>query len=133
MKHLEVRLPSNRKFGLFFTLIFVAIAVFFYFDHKVTLSSVMGVLAITFGAVTYLKDELLLPLNKIWMRLGLILGMIVSPVVLGIMFFGIFTPIAFFMRIVGRDELRLKKRYMKSYWKQRDSNVLTNDSFKHQF
>ena len=74
----------------------------------------------------------MLPLNKLWMRFGLLLGMIVSPIVLGVVFFVVFTPIAFVMRLSGRDQLRLKFRERQSYWIKRDASVLA-DSFKNQF
>jgi len=58
--------------------------------------------------------------------------MIVSPIVLGIIFFGLFTPIAFFMRLSGRDELRLKLSKKASHWVSR-SEPLKSESFKQQF
>tara|TARA_Y100000022_G_scaffold112344_1_gene96985 strand:+ start:600 stop:845 length:246 start_codon:yes stop_codon:yes gene_type:complete len=55
--------------------------------------------------ITLLKENLLLGLNKLWMRIGFLLGMIVSPIILGIIFFGLVTPYGVVMRIFGRDEL----------------------------
>jgi hypothetical protein len=66
------------------------------------------------------------------MRFGLLLGMIVSPIVLGLIFFIMFTPVAFLMRLRGRDELRLKSKEKHTHWIQRDTPMQT-DSFKHQF
>lgn len=86
----------------------------------------------TFFITTLVKADVMLPLNKLWMRFGLLLGMIVSPIVLGVVFFVVFTPIAFVMRLSGRDQLRLKFRERQSYWIKRDASVLA-DSFKNQF
>lgn len=133
MKHSEVQLPSNRKFGVFFAFVFLAAAGYFLWNGMVQLSVALGVVGAIFTLVTITKDELLLPLNKLWMRLGLLLGAIVSPIVLGVLFFFLFAPIAFMMRIFGRDELRIKKRNSKSYWRLRDSVERSGDSFKHQF
>ena len=79
-----------------------------------------------------IKSDALLPLNKLWMYFGILLGMIVSPIVLGIVFFGLFTPIAMFMRLSGRDELRLKLTQKASHWISR-SEPIKSESFKHQF
>ena len=88
--------------------------------------------ALIFLLVTLVKSDALLPLNKLWMLFGLLLGMIVSPIVLGIIFFGIFTPIAILMRIVRRDELRLHTTHKASYWITRNEQIKP-DSFKQQF
>ena len=59
---------------------------------------------------------ILTPLNKTWFKFGLILGKIVSPIVMGVVFFTVVTPIAFFMKILGKDLLNLKYNNNKSYW-----------------
>ena len=80
----------------------------------------------------YVDKEALLPLNKLWMQFGLLLGMIVSPIILGLIFFGLFTPIAMLMRISGRDELRLKLTEKASHWISRGEPI-KSESFKQQF
>ena len=92
----------------------------------------MAFVSAVFLCVTMVKADVLLPLNKLWMRFGFLLGMIVSPIVLGVIFFGMFTPIAVLMRMSGRDELRLKFNNKASHWISRDEPVKP-DSFKHQF
>jgi len=93
---------------------------------------VFSVTALIFLLVTLLKSDVLLPLNKLWMRLGILLGMIVSPIVLGIIFFGLITPIAMLMRLSGRDELHLKFTQKTSHWISREEPV-KSESFKYQF
>ena len=66
------------------------------------------------------------------MRFGLLLGMIISPVVLGLIFFGLFTPLAFMMRLFARDELRLKLKEQQSHWIQRETEIEPK-SFRNQF
>lgn len=132
MKFSEVELPSNKKFGFFFTLVFALVAGYFYVSESWTLAYPFSAAVVIFFAVTIVKADILLPLNKLWMRFGLLLGMIVSPIVLGVIFFGLFTPIAFLMRISGRDELRLKSKNKASHWISR-SEPIQADSFKHQF
>lgn len=128
----EVELPSNRKFGFFFTAVFLSAAVYFWHKTNTSLAYSFAVLSGLFFHATLIKADALLPLNNLWMRFGLLLGMIVSPVVLGLIFFVLFTPIAFFMRLFGRDELRLRFREKTSHWIKREAPA-KSDSFKHQF
>ena len=132
MKFAEVELPSNRKFGFFFTFLFLIAAGYFYINNSTIVAYVFFILAVAFYLVTLLRAIILLPLNKLWMRFGLLLGMIVSPIVLGIIFFGLFTPIALLMRLSGRDELRLKFKSITSHWISRSEPIQAN-SFKNQF
>ena len=132
MKFSEIELPSNRKFGLFFTFVFAVVATYFYYSANVNWAYVFIAAALIFLLVTLIKSDVLLPLNKLWMRFGLLLGMIVSPIVLGIIFFGLFTPIAILMRLSGRDELRLKFTQKASHWISRGEPI-KSESFKHQF
>ena len=132
MKFSEIELPSNRKFGLFFTFVFAVVAAYFYYSTNVSWAYVFISTALIFLLITLIKSEALLPLNKLWMRFGLLLGMIVSPIVLGIIFFGLFTPIAILMRLSGRDELRLKLTLKASHWISR-GDPIKSESFKRQF
>ena len=132
MKFSEIELPSNRKFGFFFTLVFALAATYFYYAANVVWTYVFIAAALVFLFVTRIKSDALRPLNKLWMRFGLLLGMIVSPIVLGVIFFGLFTPIAILMRLSGRDELRLKYAQKASHWILRGEPI-KSESFKHQF
>lgn len=132
MKFSEVKLPSNRKFGFFFTFVFTVAAVYLYYSANIFWSYVLVATASIFLLITLIKSDTLLPLNKLWMRLGLLLGMVVSPIVIGIIFFGLFTPIAMLMRLTGRDELRLQFKQKTSHWITR-SETIKSESFKHQF
>jgi hypothetical protein len=131
VKFSEIELPSNRKFGFFFTFVFAA-AAYFYYSTNVAWAYVFVAAALAFLLVTLIKSDALLPLNKLWMRFGLLLGMIVSPIVLGVIFFGLFTPIAILMRLSGRDELHLKYAQKVSHWISRDQPI-KSESFKQQF
>lgn len=133
MNHNSNELPSNRKFGFFFTFVFFISAIYFFYQDKETVYLVLGSIGLLFFLIAIIKDSLLLPLNKLWMRFGMLLGMIVSPIVLAILFFIMFTPIAIGMRIFKRDELRLRSLNVESYWKIRDQANLNVTSFKQQF
>ncbi len=131
-KYSEIKIPSNKKFGYFFTLVFIIIAGYFYANKSLNLAYIFGTISAIFFIITIFKADLLLFLNKLWIRFGLLLGMIISPFVLGILFFVFFTPIAILMKLIGRDELRLKFKKNITYWILRDNQIMP-DSFKNQF
>ena len=133
MKFSEIKLPSNKKFGIFFSLVFFLLFIYLILTGIKNLSWIMASLALTFFLISLIKPDILLPLNKLWMRFGFLLGSIISPIVLGILFFLMFTPIAVIMRLFSRDELILKKKDVKSYWKLRDTSKLDKNSFNNQY
>jgi hypothetical protein len=127
-----ISLPSNRKFGFFFTLIFGLAGAYFFTTGSTAWACALALASVLFLAVTVVKPDILFPLNKLWMRFGFLLGMIVSPIVLGIIYFGLFTPVAFGMRLFGRDELSLKFNKRSSQWISRNEEIQP-ESFKNQF
>ena len=134
IKFSSIDLPSNRKFGFFFTFVFSVAATLTYFLNSAytTLIYAFTAIALIFLITTLVKSNALLPLNKLWMYFGFLLGMIVSPIIIGIIYFGLFTPIAILMRISGRDELNLKFSQKLTYWTTR-SEPIESESFKQQF
>ena len=132
MNFSDIELPSNKKFGFFFTFVFAILAFYFLFIDSILWAQALALLAVLFLLITVIIPQVLLPLNKLWMRLGLLLGMIVSPIVLGIIFFGLVTPYGVVMRMFGRDELRLKFTKKSSHWISRSESI-KSDSFKNQF
>ena len=128
----DIKLPSNKKFGLLFTIVCI-VATGYFLNHKLILVALaFGFCSIIFLVLSLFNSSLLSPLNRYWMRLGQLLGMVVSPVVLGVIFFGIFTPIAISMRLFGRDELRIKLMRSPSYWIT-GINLRRSGSFYQQF
>ena len=126
-------LPSNQKFGFFFASIFLISSIYFFFNNAQVVSLAFFLLSLIFVVVGSLRSSLLLPLNKLWMRFGMLHGMIVSPIVLAILFFFIFTPIAIVMRMFHRDELMLKPSNADSFWRLRDQHSPNAKSFAQQF
>lgn len=133
MKLAKKNLPSNRKFGLFFTLIFLLVSIYMFFFSAPLAWIIFGILSLSLLLITLINEALLQPLNILWMKLGYLLGKIVSPIILGILFFVIISPIALITRLFGRDELGLKKRNQSSYWKDREPSQLERNTFKRQF
>ena len=132
MKSPEIKLPSNHKFGFFFSTIFLLASLYSYYIDSEIMVYVLSVLCVTFLVITIINPKILLPLNKLWMKFGVLLGMIISPIIMGIIFFGIFTPIAIIMRLLGRDELRLRLKKQKTHWINRKT-LNKVDLFKKQY
>lgn len=131
---LPLNLPTNRKFGFFFTAVFLLIALRQHWYSDSTMSTLFFVvLAGSFLLVSIITPQLLTPLNKIWYHFGTLLGRIVSPVVLGLIFFLIITPIELIICLAGRDNLRLKKKSVQTYWVDRLPPGPARDSFKNQY
>ena len=85
---------SNRKFGFFFTTVFALIAVYFYYIDSSPVEMIFASLSLITLTITIVAPSLLLPFNQAWMNLGILLGKIVSPIIMAVMFFVLITPIA---------------------------------------
>ncbi len=133
MKYKQIELPSNKKFGFFFFIIFLFLGAYLFVKNYSLASSVSILIATIFLFFAVFLPDKLLYLNSCWMQFGVLIGKIVSPVVLGVIFFGIFLPIGLSMRLFGRDELGLNMRDVSSYWKKRQSVKIKSNSFKDQF
>jgi hypothetical protein len=120
-------LPSNRSFGWTFAGIFLVVGAY------ATLPWLLALAALT-AAITAVREQWLTPLNRAWMKFGELLGRVVSPIVLGAIFFVVFTPVALVMRLAGRDAM--KRRWeprAPSYWVRRDPPGPADDSFRDMF
>ena len=132
----EQTLPSERSFGLLFGAVFVLLAAYGWFFKSwssVVELSLLG-LALAFVLLGFVAPKILSPLNWLWFQLGQLLGKIVSPIVLGAIFFLLLTPVSLVTRLFGRDELRLKRKASQtSYWLDRAPPGPAPESFKNQF
>jgi hypothetical protein len=125
----SIKLPSNKKFGYFFVLIFLITSGYFFIKNSLIWTLVFISLAAIFILIIFFNPNTLHPLNRMWMKFGTFLGILISPIVLAIIYFGLFTSYSFIMRLFGRDELKLKQK-KESYWITRNS---FNLNFKQQF
>ena len=116
----EVKRGSERSFGLVFAVVFVLVGLS-PLRHGGLLRYWALALALAFGLTAFLAPRLLAPLNKLWARLGDLLHRITTPLIMGILFFGVLTPFGAIMRAAGKDPLRLKpKPESDSYWIKRE-------------
>ena len=124
---------SNRTLGLTFAGVFLIIALYpWVFGRPLRLWGVA--VAAVFLLLGLALPNVLGPLNKVWTRFGLLLHKITSPIVLGLMFFVVVTPVGFVMRLAGRDPLSLKRNPQSStYWVDRVPPGPKPDSLPNQF
>ena len=111
----DIKLGSNRSFGIVFSIVFLLIAIYPLINSD-GLRVWSLIIAIIFLVLGLINSKILTPLNKLWFKFGILLGRIVSPIIMGIIFFLVVTPIALIMRIIGKDLLNLKFNKEKSYW-----------------
>ncbi len=124
---------SDRSFGFVFAGFFALVGLYNAWHHGRAWPW-LALVAAGFLAVALIRPAVLAPLNRLWMKFGLLLAAIINPIVLGILFFLVFTPMAFIARLVGKDFLRLKKQpEAKSYWIVRDPPGPEPVSMKDQF
>ena len=115
MKNTEIKIGSNKSFGVVFFIVFLLIAIYPLINNG-ELRIWSSIIAIIFLILGLINSKVLTPLNKLWFKFGLLLGKIVSPLIMGIIFFLVVTPTGLIMRIIGKDLLNLKFNNKKSYW-----------------
>lgn len=125
---------SDRSFGVLFAVVFATAAGYtFYTSVPIVLTgSLLGVAGVL-TIIALFRSELLAPFNKAWSKLGVLLGRIVSPVVLAVMFFFLITPVALVLRAAKRDVLKLRIKKVNTHWVERNPVGPNPDSFKNQF
>ena len=111
----DIKIGSNRSFGLVFSIVFLIIAIYPLINSE-GLRVWSLIIAIIFLVLGLINSKILTPLNKLWFKFGILLGKILSPVIMAVIFFLVVTPIGLFMRMIGKDLLNLKFNKNKSYW-----------------
>ncbi|MBX3627670.1 MAG: hypothetical protein KF892_21855 [Rhizobacter sp.] len=129
----EVEGSSDRSFGVVFAVVFLIIALFPLLHAGAVRWWSVGVSA-AFAVVAFTVPSILAVPNRLWMKFGLLLAKIVSPIALGILFYLVFTPIGLLMRLSGKDPMRLKADpNAKSYWIDREPPGPPPQSMTNQF
>ena len=115
MKNTEIKIGSNKSFGVVFFIVFLLIAIYPLINNE-GFRIWSFIISIIFLVLGLINSKILTPLNKLWFKFGLLLGRIISPVIMGIIFFFVVTPTAFIVRIIGKDLINLKFNNKKTYW-----------------
>ena len=111
----DVKISSNRNFGIVFFLVFLIIAIYpLLNDGEIRKWSL--IISVIFLILGLINSKILNPINKLWFKFGIFLGKIISPLVMGVIFFIVITPIGLLMRLLNKDLLNLKFNKTSSYW-----------------
>jgi hypothetical protein len=115
MNSKNIKISSNKSFGIVFFLFFFIVSIFPLFKNE-DIRVWAAITAIIFLILGLMNSPALSPLNKIWFKFGILLGNFISPIIMGLVFFAVVTPTAFLLRVFGKNLLNLKKNNKKSYW-----------------
>ena len=125
----KIKLPTNRNFGIVFFMLFLLIALWpILSENDIRIWSL--VISFIFFILGLINSKLLTPLNKLWFKFGILLGNIVAPIVMGVVFFFVVTPTGLIMKIFRKDLLKLRKNNSKTYWIEKDNS---DNSMRNQF
>jgi len=129
LKKKKIKIASNRSFGIIFAIIFLLISLWPIRNSEgiYILPLIISLLFLFLGII---KAKILSPFKKLWIKTGIILGIFITPIVMGIIFFIVVTPTAILLRLFGKDVLHLKNNNSESYWINKDK---TENSMKNQF
>ena len=111
----DIKISSNRSFGIVFFVFFLLVS-FYPLINEENIRYWSLYISLIFLILGLINSKILSPLNKIWFKFGIFLGKIISPIVMGIIFFLVVTPIGLLMRILKKDLLNLKFNKDRSYW-----------------
>ncbi len=115
----DIKISSNRSFGIVFFIVFLIIALYpLTYSEEIRNWSI--IISLIFLVLGLFNSKILTPLNKLWFKFGIFLGKIISPIIMGIIFFLVVTPIGLFMRLLGKDLINLKYNNNHSYWIERN-------------
>ena len=129
-QHITVKSGSEKSFGIIFSIVFLLIGIYPLIDgSEIRLWSL--IIALTFFMLAYVAPQYLSVPNKLWFKLGFLLGAVVTPIVMALVYFSTVVPIGVFMKLLGKDSLNKKiDSSAKTYWIERDQPV---GSMKNQF
>ncbi len=125
----DIKIGSNKSFGIVFAIVFSLIALWpLLKGDEIRLWSL--IISIIFLILGFMNSKILTPLNKLWFKLGIFLGNFIAPIIMGIIFFFVVTPTGIIMKLLGKDLIKLKKNNENSYWIEKKD---IKSSMKNQF
>lgn len=119
---------NNKSFGIVFFIFFLILSLHFYFTES-NINLYLISISLIFLVLGLINSSILTPLNLLWFKFGMLLGGVISPIIMALVFFGVVTPTGLIMKLFNKDLLRLKKKDIKSYWIERK----TKSEMKNQF
>ena len=126
----NIKMSSNRSFGLVFFVVFLILGLW-PVKSGGDINILLILISLVFLFLAIIKSKFLTPLNKLWFKFGMKLGALIAPIVMGVVFFLVVTPIGIIMKITGRDLINKKiNKNIKTYWLNRKKAV---GSMKRQF
>ena len=125
----KIKISSNKSFGIVFFILFFLISLYPLLNNE-SIRIWALVISLLFLILGILNSTVLTPLNLIWFKFGIFLSKIISPLVMGIIFFLVVTPIGLILRLCGKDVLNLKKNKKETYWINKPT---TKNDMKKQF
>ncbi len=124
----KIKISSNKSFGIVFFIFFLAISLYPLINSQEYRLWAL-ITSLVFLILGLINSSILTPLNLLWFKFGMLLGRIVSPVIMALVFFCVVTPTGLIMRLFNKDLLNLKKKDKKSYWIERKSNSEMKNQF----
>ena len=122
----DVKIGSNKSFGIVFFVVFLLIALYpLLNDENIRIWSL--IISFIFLLLGIFNSKVLSPLNKVWFKFGILLGKVISPIVMGLVFFLVVTPTGILMKIFRKDLLSLKFNNNKSYWIEKKRSKKQNE------
>ena len=129
MKYKDIKIGSNRSFGIVFFVVFLAIGLWPALSgNEIRIWSI--IISLIFFILGIFNSKILTPLNKVWFRFGIFLGNFIAPIVMGIVFFLVVTPTGLIMKLFRKDLINLKQNNDKTYWIEKKD---ITSSMKNQF
>ena len=129
MKYENIKIGSNRSFGIVFFVVFLSIGLWpILTDNQLRIWSI--VISLIFLILGVFNSKILTPLNKVWFRFGIFLGNFVAPIIMGIVFFLVVTPTGLIMKLFRKDLIDLRKNNSDTYWIEKKD---IKSSMKNQF
>ena len=125
----KIKIGSNKSFGIVFSVVFLIISIWPLLNAGEIRYWLLAI-SLVFLVLGIINSKILTPLNRVWFKFGILLGNIISPIVMGIIFFLVVTPTSIIMKMLRKDLLNLKKNNENSYWIERKNQ---NSRMKNQF
>ena len=111
----KIKVSSNKSFGIVFSIFFLLVSIYLLLNND-SIYYWSLLVSFIFLVLGLMNSKILSPLNLLWFKFGILLGKIVSPIVMGVIFFLVVTPIGIFMKVLGKDLINLKFNNKKTYW-----------------